>query len=327
MTSTRRMIVFIGVALVSASLISCARRVSPQAQAIRIGVPALEQNALLYIAADHGLFAPQGLDVTIDDFDTGPASIAAMISGTVDVAETAEYPLVVSTMAGRPLRILVENDRFENGYLVVRRDRGISKIADLRGKRIGVTLGAIPEFYLGRFLTLNGLRGEDVMVVNVRPTDFLRSISEGQVDALVAWQPFVSQMTTAEPGTLTAWPVQSNQAAYGILVTTEVWLARSADAARRFLKVLATAEDVLDRDPAGSRAAVAKRLHYSDSYVSEIWPRHDFSLTLDFSLVAAMEDEARWLLARGLTPPADIPDFMSLISRDSLAAVRRRAST
>ena len=36
-----------------------------------------------------------------------------------------------------------------------------------------------------------------------------------------------------------------------------------------------------------------------------VWARNQFALTLDQSLIAAMEDESRWLISNGLTSATD----------------------
>ena len=43
-----------------------------------------------------------------------------------------------------------------------------------------------------------------------------------------------------------------------------------------------------------------------------LWPRYQFSPSLDQSLIAAMEDEARWMISNGLTPEKQVPDFYEL---------------
>ncbi len=44
-----------------------------------------------------------------------------------------------------------------------------------------------------------------------------------------------------------------------------------------------------------------------------VWPDHEYSLTLDQSLVTAMEDEGRWMIANNLTNEKAIPDFRNCI--------------
>ena len=47
-----------------------------------------------------------------------------------------------------------------------------------------------------------------------------------------------------------------------------------------------------------------------------VWQQNRFSLTLDQSLVLAMEDEARWMIANNLTNATAVPDFRQYIYTD-----------
>src|SRR5512138_3724660 len=167
--------------LAFAVLNACALSDAGLAAALRIGVPPLEQNALLYIAEHEGYFHAHGLKVEIRDYPTGPEAIDALLRGEVDVAETAEFPFVRAVLRNDPLKILACNDKFENDYLVLPPAGGIQSTGDLKGRRIGVTLGAITEFYLGRLLALNGIAVRDVTVVDVRPARFEVALAGGDV--------------------------------------------------------------------------------------------------------------------------------------------------
>ena len=50
-------------------------------------------------------------------------------------------------------------------------------MADLKGKRIGVALQTIAEFYLGRFLALNGIGLPEVTLVDVKPAQFVDALA------------------------------------------------------------------------------------------------------------------------------------------------------
>jgi hypothetical protein len=63
-------------------------------ETINLGVPPLEQNALLYIADHRRFFENNGLNVVIKDYDTGVRAIQGLLNGEVDIAEAAEFPLV-----------------------------------------------------------------------------------------------------------------------------------------------------------------------------------------------------------------------------------------
>jgi NitT/TauT family transport system substrate-binding protein len=53
-----------------------------------------------------------------------------------------------------------------------------------------------------------------------------------------------------------------------------------------------------------------------------VWPQNRFGLSLDQSLVLAMEDEARWTIANNMTNATAMPDFGKYIYTESLAKVR-----
>ena len=54
-------------------------------------------------------------------------------------------------------------------------------------------------------------------------------------------------------------------------------------------------------------------------------PEHQFSLSLDQSLITAMEDEARWMIKNYLTTEKKVPDFLNYIYADGLKAVKPEA--
>lgn len=312
-----------GVALIFALYVGVGCQMGPQVprEMVRLAIPALEQNALMYIADDQGYFAQNGLAVTFRNYETGVATIHAVMEGEADLAEAAEFPFVRAVMAQQPVKIIASNDRFENDYLLARQDRGIRQVADLRGKRIALARQTIADFYLGRFLRLSGIAAQDVTIVDVAPAQFADAFGRDDVDALVAWQPYISQIQQKQGSQALTWRVQSNQMVYGVLIAGQSWLAAHTGTAERFLRALADAETYIARNPEQSQAIVRKRLGYDVSYMSEVWPQHRFSLSLDLSLVIAMDDEARWLTANNYgQPPA--PNPADSIYADALRAVK-----
>jgi hypothetical protein len=100
------------------------------------------------------------------------------------------------------------------------------------------------------------------------------------------------------------------------------WVTGHHDQITRFLKSLAQAEEYFIRHPAEAKAIVQKQLNYTDAYMGAIWPDHQFSLTLDQSLVIAMNDEARWMINNNLTSNRTLPDINGHIYTKGLAEVK-----
>ncbi len=294
---------------------------SGQTESLTLAVPPLEQNALIYVADDRGFFAANGLNVTIKNYDSGVTSIAAMVKGEADLAEAAEFPTVSAILNRQAIGVIVANDKFENDYLIGRKDRGIEKVSDLKGKRIGVARQTINEFYLGRFLELNGINLSQVTLVDLKPAQFVSAIVGGDVDAIIAWQPCIHQIQQKQSNLVT-WPAQNSQAVFGLVLCRNEWLAQHGNTVERFITALNQAQDYTVAQPDQAKAIVQKRLDYDSSYVTEIWPQHHFSLSLDFSLIAAMTDEARWIMNNGIIANQTVPDFRSSIYTAGLKSVK-----
>ena len=294
-------------------------------QTINFGDLSTDSSLFIYIAQQQNYFAQNGINLTVKDYTTGPLVTQALVDGEIDLATAGEYSAIVQLMAGANLQILCSMDYYRSRFLVARTDLGITTAASLKGKKIGLVQNSLPEFYLGRFLTLNGLSLSDVIIVNTAPADWASAISSGAVDAVVVNQATLADVEAQLAGKYVAWDVQNYQESFGLLFCTGAWLDQNGPASGRFLKALAQAEVYLTGHQAECKTLLQRKFGYSDSYMAALWPEHNFSLSLSQSLVTAMEDEARWMAANGLSTQTTIPDFMKNMYPAGLAALKPEA--
>lgn len=293
---------------------------------ITVGMEATPVNSLIYIAEDQGYFADAGIEVDIqDDYPSGSAAAEDMLSGAVDVATAAELLIVRMALEGRDLHTFGSIDEFEHQYLIARADLGITDLSDLEGKTVGIPMRTGAQFNFDRFLVLNGVDGAQVTLLDVQAPDAIDAITTGTVDAVVVWQPNAATLKRALGGNANIWPIQNLQPTFCALLTTNDWANEHPDAMGALLESLARAEEYVINDPDGAKAIVQARLGYDADYIDEIWPEHELSLSLDQSLVIAMEDQARWLIGSKLTEATEIPDFADYIESGPLEAVRPEA--
>jgi NitT/TauT family transport system substrate-binding protein len=305
---------------------SCSRSdYSGKVESVSFGTVPTAATTLIYIAQDQGFFAANRLNVNIKDYDTGTATTGALLKGDLDIAWVAEFPFVKRTFAEEKISIIAVVGRFNEQYFFGRKDRGINAVTDLKGKKIGIPRNTIAEFYLGRFLELNGMDIRDVSLVDVPPSKSMGAVTSGRVDGVIAWEPYSSRIRVQLADRALVLPVQSNQPGYGAITGRNDWISGHPEVVNRFLKSLARAEDYLTRNLAAAKAIVRKRLNYDDVFTETIWSENQFSLSLDQSLIAAMEDEARWMVKNNLTKERTIPDFAKYIYSDSLKAIKPEA--
>jgi NitT/TauT family transport system substrate-binding protein len=282
-----------------------------------------ESTALVWIAADRGFFDRQALCVTMRRYDSGAASLAGVEKGEADLAVgVTEYPLVRAALANASVGALAVIDRGEFNYLVARTDRGIGTVQDLRGKRVGTALGTIAEFHLARSLALQGITPAEIILVDLpTPAEWVNAAAEGTVDAVATSQPYANAARDRLGANAVMLPLQSDRPLYALAVASDGWIGGHPDEARRFLRSLADAEAYADAHPDESKAIVQQRLGLDPGYMATVWRQNRYALSLDQSLVAAMEDEARWMIRSNMTNATTVPDFMQYIDTTALEAV------
>ena len=180
---------------------------------ITIGTNINEMLGLLFIAETRGYYQEQGLKVSLKSYQTGLGPLRDLKAGQLDLASCAEFALVGEIFAGGAdqLRCLAIIGSGEVDWLIARRDKGINRPEDLRGKIIGVPRKTSAEFFLGRFLTLNRISLQEVTVVDVKPLDLAGALTAGQVDAVLIWAPLAQDIIKKVGPHAIAWPAQGGK--------------------------------------------------------------------------------------------------------------------
>jgi NitT/TauT family transport system substrate-binding protein len=295
---------------------------SGSVEEITLGAPALETNALVYVAEDQGYFKKNGLNVTLKKYDSGGAAVPGLLKNETDLALASEFVVVNTILKKGEVRTLGSIDKFENMFVVARKDRGIEKITDLRNRTIGVPEGTIADFYLGRYLNLHNMKLSDVTFVNIRPDHSAEALAAGNVDAVVTWHPYLDRISDRYADQLVVWPIQSSQLTYWNVVSRTDLADSHQDTIDRFLRSITQASEFTTNQPQETKKIVQNELNYTDEYMTVIWPDHQFALSLDQSLILAMEDEGRWMIENNLTSEKTIPDFRGYTYTKGLEEVK-----
>lgn len=283
-----------------------------------------ESTALFWIAEDRHFFEENGIVITLREYDSGAASLDGMMNGEADITVgVSEFPLVRKAFQNANISAIGNIDKGEFIYLVARQDRGITNVSDLKGKRVGTTIGTVAEFHLGRLLMLHGMTMQDITLVDVKtPAGWVNAVADGDIDAISTAQPYANSARDRLGANAVVLPAQGSQPIFGLIVSTDDWIRDHPDIAARFLTALAQAEEYLHTHPAESRAIVQNRLNLDAGYMDTVWQQNQFALSLDQSLITAMEGEARWMIANNLTNATTIPDFHDYIATESLSSVK-----
>jgi NitT/TauT family transport system substrate-binding protein len=281
-----------------------------------------ETFSLIYIAQTQHYFSDNGINLTINsNFAGGVNTLNAALNNKIDLAASSDFAFVSNAaIQQKNLTIIASIDKAQSVYLIARKDKGIETPANLNGKNVGLTLNAAGEFYFGRFLELNGLSIHNVNLTNLQPSQYIQAITNGTVDAVVVTKTIANQIQTQLPNNTIIWSVQSDQLAYVLISCSNDWTIQHPNTIVRFLKALSQAQVYLTNNRASGEAIVEKQLNTTIS--RETWSDNQIGLSLDQSLVVAMQDEAQWLINNNLTNATDVPNLINYIYLDGLNSVK-----
>jgi NitT/TauT family transport system substrate-binding protein len=206
---TRRLV------LVLLALLVLAARPAAAQDRPRVGVLKLTSSAPIFVGIEKGFFKQFGVEPELVYFQAAAPIATALAAGQIDVGATgltaATYNIV---LGGEKLWIVADKGREWPDHrltaIVVHRDlheAGVRTVADLRGRRIGVTqLGSTFHYQIGNILEKEGMALKDVTVVPLQAmAAALEALKGKQVDAVILPQPFPGRAEADGFGRILAW--------------------------------------------------------------------------------------------------------------------------
>jgi NitT/TauT family transport system substrate-binding protein len=164
------------------------------------------------IGIQKGWFKEAGVEVDFQWFDYVP-SMDAYVAGKVDAVCMTNGDALVTGASGKPSVGIILND-YSNGNDMIVAAPGIESIKDLKGKKVGLEEGFVEHLLLLTGLEKNGMKADDVTIVNTPTNETPQVLASKAVDAIGAWQPNSGQALKALPG---AKPVFTSADAPGII--------------------------------------------------------------------------------------------------------------
>jgi NitT/TauT family transport system substrate-binding protein len=220
-----------------------------------------------------------GIRVEEKVFAKGLDVMQAIIAGELDVGATASEAAISGRAGGAPV-VVVAGFARGGARLVARPELGIRSVAQLKGKRVGVTRGAIQEVLLMAQLAKHGLKadaapGKDVQLVFLSYADLNQALLGKQIDAMMQSEPQSSQAINKGFGAevLTPYDTPIGEPVR-TLVMTEKFYRERRPVAEKFMRCFVEATKTFIDTPALAekyvREAVFKNQISSDDFQDAI---------------------------------------------------------
>jgi NitT/TauT family transport system substrate-binding protein len=281
---------------------------------------------LLVVAEKKGFFTSEGLTVETKEFPIGKEALEGLFNGACDFSSAAEPPVVETALSRDDFRIISALQISDNlSRIVARADRGIRKPADLRGKRIATVMGTAPHYFLDVFLKKTGIAPKQVTIEFLKANELLAALKAGKVDAISMTNKIVlqAQQELGAPAVLLEAPGLCRN--YYMLMTTASLLQDRPEAARKFLRALAQAEEFIKHDPGNAKELARSYQNVTPGDIDHLWDFYQHRLSLETAMVMGLEETARWAQEKTAGTRRSMPNFMKLIHSESLKAVNAPA--
>ena len=141
-------------------------------------------HAPLYVALERGYFGQAGLAVEFIEPADPNAPPRLVAAGKAEIAISYQPQLHLQVAAGLPLARIATLVATPLSSLVVMRDGPVRSIADLKGRKIGYSVGGFEDAMLGAMLAKHGLKLDDVTLINVN-FNLSPALISGKVDAVI----------------------------------------------------------------------------------------------------------------------------------------------
>ena len=138
-------------------------------------------------ADEKGYFAEEGIEVNLVQFQDGPTEIAAMESGSIDVAYIGPGAHTLAIQGNVDVFCFQQLGNADS--VVGLASHGVESLEDLAGKKVGYSSGTSSETILRRALTSVGLTMEDIEAYDMDISNMISAMVSGSLDACAPWSP------------------------------------------------------------------------------------------------------------------------------------------
>jgi NitT/TauT family transport system substrate-binding protein len=217
-----------------------------QETTLKVGTLPIANAAPLYIGIDKGFFAQEKLRIEPQVGEGGNQIITTIVSGDNQFGFIGVLPAIVARSKGLPIKVVSANDQGAKEQqdsfqvLMVAKGSPVEDAKDLAGKTIAVNaLKGVAEVSIKASLAKQGVDPGSIKLLEVPFPEMPAALEDGRVDAILATEPFLTQVLEAGGRQVDA-PFESiaPDLINGVYVTSEEYIDKNPDVVDRFVRAM-----------------------------------------------------------------------------------------
>lgn len=275
-------------------------------------------------------------------FGGGGDVIKAMASGEVPIGEVGSSPATAAAAQGLDIQLVYLLSDIGNAeQLVARNGSNITKLSDLKGKKIATPFVSTAHYQLLAALKDAGVNPKEVQILNMRPPEIAAAWERGDIDATFIWDPVLGKVKANGKVIISSGDIaKKGKPTFDALIVNRAWAEKNKDFVKTFVAELAKIDARYKADKAKWTAtseeakAIAKIVGAKPEDVPGILASYNFLSAKDQAsktwlgggkesgVVKALGDTAAFLKEQGRI--TDVPkDFTKFVNPEYVAAVAK----
>jgi len=282
--------------------------------------------APIFIASEQGYFEKEGLDIHLDIKSSGKAALEDVLSGKSAFATVAETPFMHAGLKGEKIYLIASFVESEKNLAIIIKDKNL-KLENLKGKKIGVTLGTNGGFFLDTILLHHGILCSEIEKINTKPDGMIASLMSGKVDAVSTWNPHVYKLKNLVNDIGSVNYGDGNYTGSFNLIAKQDFVKKNRKLTTKVVRAIAEAERFIKTNPQEFLKIMSRVTTADLDFLSNIANDYNFNVSLHQSLLITLEDQVRWAIEHKLTDISEVPNYLDYIYFDAMNEINPDAVT
>ena len=241
-----------------------------------------------------------GVDVKWTDFESGPPMNESFAAGQQDIGVIGDVPSVAAVAAGQKNVFIATADGGPSYAMLVADDSGIKSVADLKGKKIGLTIGSTAQNLAGKLLAKAGLDiKKDVEIINISTGDAQTVLLNHNVDAVVIWEPNVSRLDATDKIHILTHGGDIGFPGVNVVFARQEFVKQNPDIVKAYLQQYWRATKAYEKNPKEYAELLSKYFKLDPGLVAKAASKYAYVLKFDKAEVDGLQDTVSFLVQTG----------------------------
>jgi NitT/TauT family transport system substrate-binding protein len=274
----------------------------------------------LTVAVKKGFFEKEGVDADIKVFDDGNVALDNLLTGNAQIGSTSEVGSLVRRTKGGRICVVASGAQSADLYGVVGSDK-IKGPMDLVGRTVGMPKGSGGHLYFGYLAKKIGLDLSKVTIKYLQTPEAIAALSRGDIDALAAWEPWLTRVTNTVQGTHVISRTGQDHAYFmNAYLLFSQDLVDNQELAKKSLKAIIAASDWIPGNWDEAVNIVSQANHMKAEDADAIMKLHTWKINFDkAAFINNFNNAGEFAKSQGLIEK--LPDYDGFLRPELLQAV------